>query len=169
MSATRAAEDERGSGFDQVAYWLTIIGVYFLIGVLFFYSGKGKLFDDDGHAPAPLAEQFEGTFIDKVPGVDAAWVLIGILEFAVFLLMLLSIVRGEFLPSRRKQLLLTALALALLDFACLSFGQTSTGNNEGTASLYSYFASTAIVFLLVLKLPPNAPMQWFSARRPPKA
>jgi hypothetical protein len=29
----------------QVAYWLV------LVGVLFFYSGKGKLFDDKGHAP----------------------------------------------------------------------------------------------------------------------
>lgn len=54
--------------FEQAAYWLTLVGVYFLVGVLFFYSGKGKLFDDDGHAPAPLKKQFAGTFIDTVPG-----------------------------------------------------------------------------------------------------
>jgi|SRR3954466_2874778 len=169
MSSTQAAADERGSGLDQVAYWLTIVGVYFLIGVLFFYSGKGKLFDDDGHAPAPLKEQFKGTFIEKVPGVDTAWVMIGIMELAIFLLIVLSIVRGEFLPRRGKLLLLIAVALALVNFACLSFGQTSTGNNAGTASLYSYFGSTAVVFLLVLKLPPNAPMNWLSARLRPRA
>ena len=53
----------------------------------------------------------------------------------------------------------------LLTYACLSFGQTSIGNNEGTASLYTYFASTAIIFLLVLRLPPNGPPDWLSARR----
>jgi hypothetical protein len=160
VSTTTTAAKERGGAFDQAAYWLTVIGVYFLVGVLFFYSGKGKLFDDDGKAPAPLAEQFEGTFIDKVPGVDTAWVILGVLEFGVFLLILLSIVRMEFLPHRAKSLLLVALALGLVTFACLSFGQTSTGNTEGTASLYTYFASTAVLFLLVLKLPPNGPPGW---------
>jgi hypothetical protein len=41
--------NERGGIFDQ---WLTILGIYFLVGVLFLYSGKGKLFDDDGKAPS---------------------------------------------------------------------------------------------------------------------
>jgi len=91
-------------------------------------------------------------------------VILGILEFGVFLLTLVSLVRGEFRPHRSKALLLVALALALLTYACLSFGQTSTGNNEGTASLYTYFASTAIIFLLVLRLPPNGPPDWLSVR-----
>ena len=164
MSTTPAATHERGSAADRAAYWLTMIGVYFLVGVLFFYSGKGKLFDDDGHAPEPLAKQFDGTFIDKVPGVDAAWVILGILELGVALLIVLSIVRGEFLPSKAKSLLLTALALGLVTFACLSFGQTSTGNTEGTASLYTYFGATVVIILLVLKLPPNGPGDWISAR-----
>lgn len=155
---------ERSSIFDQAAYWLSILGIYFLVGVLFLYSGKGKLFDDDGKAPEPLAKQFEGTFLDKVPGIDAAWVIIGILEFAIFLLILLSLVRGEFLPHRKKSTLLVALALALLTYACLSFGQTSTGNTEGTASLYTYFASTAVIFLLVLKMPPNGSPDWLGGR-----
>ena len=161
MSTTAPA---RGSAFDQAAYWLTVASVYFLVGVLFFYSGKSKLIDGDGKAPAPLAEQFEGTFIGTFPGIDTAWLILGILEFGVFLLMVLSLVLGEFLPHRSKSLLLVALALALLTFACLSFGQTSTGNNEGTASLYTYFASTAIIFLLVLRLPPNGPAHWLGSR-----
>jgi hypothetical protein len=164
MSTAPATTSDRGSALDQAPYWLTIIGTYFLVGVLFFYSGKGKLFDDDGHAPDPLAKQFEGTFIDKIPGVDAAWVILGILELGVFLLIVASIVRGEFLPHRMKSLLLVALAFALVAFACLSFGQTSTGNTEGTASLYTYFGVTAVIFLLVLKLPPNGPADWLSAR-----
>lgn len=41
-----------------------------------------------------------------MPSVDAAWVIIGIMELAVFLLMVASLVRGEFLPHRAKSLLL---------------------------------------------------------------
>ena len=155
MSTTTVVSGDRGSGIDRIAYWLTILGGYFLVGVLFFYSGKGKLFDDDGKAPAPLKEQFEGTFIDTFPGVDTAWVILGVMELGVVALMVVSLVLAEFLPHRRKTVLLMALALGMLTFACLSFGQTSTGNNEGSASLYSYFASTAVIFLLVLKLPPR--------------
>jgi hypothetical protein len=147
------------------AYGLTMIAVYALVGVLLFNSGKGKLFDDHGHAPAAIKQQFEGTFIDAVPGIDTAWVIIGVTEFSIFLPMVLSIVRSEFLPHRRKSLPLVALAPALLTFACLSFGQTSTGNNQDTASLYSYFGSTAMIFLLVLKLPPNGPVRWLAGRR----
>jgi hypothetical protein len=119
--STRRYASSPGDLFDLAAYWLIVAGVYLLVGVLFLYSGKSKLFDDDGHAPAAL--------------------------------MVVSIMRGEFLPRRTKSVLLVALALALVTFACLSFGQTSTGNNQGTASLYTYFASTAVILLLVLQLP----------------
>jgi hypothetical protein len=95
VSTTRTAAGDRDRIFDQATYWLTLAGIDFLVGVLFLYSGKGKLFDDDGHAPAALQEQFEGTFIDKVPGVDAAWVIIGIMELAVFLLMVASSYAGS--------------------------------------------------------------------------
>ena len=146
----------RAGLFDQAAYWLAVAGIYFLVSVLFLYSGKGKLFDDDGHAPAALAKQFDGTFIGTFPGIDALWVILGLLELGIFLVMLASFLTGEFLPHRPKSLLIVALTLALLTFACLSFGQTTTGNNEGTASLYTYFASTVVILLLVLRLPPNA-------------
>ncbi|HEV7773962.1 MAG TPA: hypothetical protein VGO48_11820 [Conexibacter sp.] len=156
------AAETRGTIFDDVAYWLTMASVYFLVGVLFFYSGKEKLFDNDAKPPPGIEKQFEGTFVATFPGVDALWAILSVLEFGVFVLLLVSLVTGEFLPHRRKAVLLVGLSLALFTFACLSFGQTSTGNNEGTASLYTYFGATAIVMLLVLMLPPNRPRAWLS-------
>jgi len=150
----------QGSIFDGVAYWAILIGVYLMVGGLMFYSGKEKLFDDDGNAPQGIKTQFAGTWIDTFPGTDAAWVILGILEFGVFVLLLASLVRLEILPHRDKSLLQVGLAVAMLTFACLAFGQTVTRQFEGTASLYTYFASTVVILILVSLLPPNRPDRW---------
>jgi hypothetical protein len=150
----------QGSIFDGIAYWVSLIGVYVMVGGLMFYSGKGKLFDDDGNAPQGIKEQFAGTFLDTFPGTDAAWVILGILEFGVFVLLVASLLRVEFLPHREKSLLQVGLAVALLTFAIMAFGQTATGQHEGTASLYTYFGSTVVILILVSLLPPNSPDRW---------
>jgi hypothetical protein len=107
----------QGSIFDGIAYWVTLAGVYLMVGGLMFYSGKEKLFDEDGNAPQGIKEQFKGTFLDTFPGTDAAWVILGILEFGVFVLLLASLVRLEILPHRDKSLLQVGLAVSLLTFA----------------------------------------------------
>jgi hypothetical protein len=150
----------QGSIFDGAAYWATLAGVYLMVGGLMFYSGKEKLFDDDGNAPASIKQQFAGTFLDTFPGTDAAWVILGILEFAVFLLLLASLVFLEFLPHREKLFLQLGLAVAMFTFACLAFGQTATKQFAGTASLYTYFGSTVVILILVSLMPPNRPDRW---------
>lgn len=150
----------RGSLWDGVAYWATLAGVYLMVGGLMFYSGKDKLFDSDGHAPDAIKKQFENSFLSTVPGTDAAWIILGILEFGVFVILLASLARLEFLPHRRKSLLQVGLAVALITFACLAFGQTATGVHEGTASLYQYFGATVVILVLVSLLPPNRPDNW---------
>ncbi len=150
----------QGSAFDGAAYWATLLGVYLMVGGLMFYSGKEKLFDDDGNAPAGIKQQFAGTFVDTFPGTDAAWVIVGLLEFGVFLLLVASLLRLEFLPHREKWFLQVGLAVALLTFACLAFGQTATKQFAGTAQLYTYFGSTVVILILVSLMPPNRPDRW---------
>lgn len=150
----------KGSVFDAISYWSIVAGVYLMVGGLMFYSGKEKLFDGDSHAPPGIAKQFESSFLHVFPGTDAAWTILGILEFGVFLLLLASLLWGEFLPHRRKRLMQVGLSVALVTFACLAFGQTATGNNEGTASLYTYFGSTVVILILVSLLPPNRGDRW---------
>jgi hypothetical protein len=150
----------QGTIFDGIAYWATLVGVYLMVGGLMFYSGKEKLFDDDGNAPAGIKEQFKGTFIDTFPGTDAAWVIVGLLEFAVFALLVLSLIRLEFLPHRDKGLLQVGLAVAMLTFAVLAFGQTATKQFAGTASLYTYFGLTVVILILVSLMPPNRSDRW---------
>ena len=84
----------QGTIFDGAAYWATLLGVYLMVGGLMFYSGKEKLFDDDGHPPAGVVQQFQGTFISHFPGTHAAWIILGVLEFGVFVLLVASLIRA---------------------------------------------------------------------------
>lgn len=148
---------------DGAVYALALAGIYLLVGVLFFYAGKEKIIDGSG-APPAIAKQFSGTFLDTIPGIDAAWTILGILESLIFILVLVSLIRLEFLPDRRKSFLLSALALAIFTFSILAMGQNVVGENSGVAELFLYAAATAVLMGLVLLMPPNRPANWISGR-----
>jgi hypothetical protein len=150
----------QGSIFDGIAYWATLVGVYVMVGGLMFYSGKEKLFDDNGHPPQAIKDQFKGTWLDTFPGTHASWIILGVLEFSVFAILVLSLLRLELLPHRDKLLLQVGLAVAMLTFAFLAFGQTATKQFAGTASLYAYFGATVVILILVSMMPPNRTDRW---------
>jgi hypothetical protein len=148
---------------DGVVYGLVLAGIYLLVGVLFFYAGKEKIFDGLG-APPPIEKQFSGTFLDTIPGVDAAWTILGILELSIFVLTVVSLATLEFLPSRRKPVLISALALAIFTFSILGIGQNVVGENTGVAELFLYAGATGVLMGLVLLMPPYRPANWLSGR-----
>lgn len=166
MAAASEARTGRVGGMkweDGVVYALLLAGIYLLLGVLFFYAGKEKIFDGIG-APPAIEKQFSGTFLNTIPGIDAAWTILGILEFAIFVLTVVSLATLEFMPNRRKPVLLSALALAVFTFSVLAVGQNVVGENTGVAELYIYAGATGVLFGLVLLLPPYRPPNWISAR-----
>ena len=91
---------------------------------------------------------------------DRAPIVIGFVLLVSFLLLLATLATTEFRPSKRKPFLLTALAMALLVFGLLSFGQNATAQHESVASLYGYFGATVILMLFVRTLPPYASNRW---------
>jgi hypothetical protein len=139
---------------EMASYYLIMLGIYVLVGVLFFYGGKSKIIDGHG-APQGIKTQFANTFIDTFPGIDAAWWILGILESVIFLLMVASIVTLEFLPHKRKSFLIVGLALAILTFSFLAMGQNAVGAHSSVAELYLYTGATAALLLVVLLLPPR--------------
>jgi len=52
--------------------------------------------------PPDCKKLFAGSFFASVPGDNAAWVLLGLLEASVVVLLAVSLLRGEFLPQRRQ-------------------------------------------------------------------
>ena len=162
-AAARPSSESRPKWEDRAIYGLVLAGIYLLVGVLFFYSGKEKIFDGLG-APASMEKQFSGTFLDTIPGVDAAWTILGILEFGVFLLTIVSLLTLEFLPTKRKPFLLSALGLSILTFSVLAIGQNVVGEHTGVAELYLYGGATGVLLALVLLMPPYSAANWISGR-----
>lgn len=138
---------------DIATYWSAIGGIYLAYAFLWYYSAKEKLFDQNGHMPAPLAKAYTGHFIDSFPGVDTAWLLLGLLEAVAFIVVIASLVTGEFLPHRDKPILLAALGVSLFTFAVMTFAQNMVANFDSVASLFGYMGVTGVVFALIRFVP----------------
>ena len=87
------------------------------------------------------------------PGPHHDLLLLGVLEALAFLAVVASLVTGEFLPQRRKPILLSGLAFSLLVFAVMTSGQNIVSNYEGVASLFTYMGVTGIVYGLLRFVP----------------
>jgi hypothetical protein len=155
---TRAAVDA-----DIVSYWLIMAGTYLTVGFLFYYTGKRKLFDQGGVMPSGLAAQFKGSFIASFPGVNVAWFLLGLVLFIAFLGVIASLVAREFLPSRRKPILLGSLGLSMFAYGLMGFAENMISNTDSVASLFAYFSGTAVVIILLLLMPPYRDANWLSS------
>jgi len=143
-------------------YATTLAGIYLSVGFLFYYAAKEKLVDNGGTMPAGLQKMFAGSFFASVPGDNAAWVLLGLLEASVVVLLVVSLVRGEFLPHRRKPILLAGLGVSLLAFGVMALANDMIGNTATVIELFTYFGVTVVVMALVRQLSPYRPMSWLA-------
>jgi hypothetical protein len=161
---TEAKPEGPSAAVDTIAYWAVVAAIYMGFGFLWYYSFKEKLFDDGGTMPAGLAKGYAGSFVDSFPGLNATWTILGIVEAVAFLGFLASILTGEFLPARRKPILVAALGVSLVTFALLIFGQEMVGEFESVAQLFGYFGATVVTLLLVQILPPRRGIWKLAAR-----
>lgn len=147
---------------SAIAYGLSLFGVYFIVGYLMGMGAVGKLFAGPIAMPAETAKAFAGTWIANLVGVNFLWGVLGVTELAIVLVILASVVRGEFLPSRQKSLLQVALSMALVLFSFMAFGQTLTHNFAGVLAQYTYFGVTVVLMGLVSMMPPNRSAHWLT-------
>lgn len=145
---------------DLVAYGLIIAAIYGVLGPLWFEGARGKLFFP---VPDGIVKMFEGTFVSSFPGTDVAWFIVGLVEGIVVVTLAISLIRLEFQPSRRKPWLLLSIALSIFAYAVVAFGMTISGSGDGTANLYMYFATSGVLLILVLLMPPYRPRAWLSS------
>jgi len=145
-----------------VTYSATLAGIYLSVGFLFYFAMKEKLFTDGGTMPAGLQKTFNGSLFASVPGNNAAWVLLGLIEASVVVLLAISLLRGEFLPQRRKPILLTGLSVALLAFGVMGLAENMIGATATVIELFTYFGVTIAAMFLIRQMSPYRPMSWLA-------
>ena len=155
------AERPAIAGLAKIAtYATTLTGIYLSVGFLFYYASYEKLITDSGTMPAPLAKLFAGSFFASVPGNNTAWLLLGLLEAVVVVLLAVSLLTGEFLPQRRKPILLAGLGVSLLAFGVMGLANNMIGNTPTVIELFTYFGVTVVVMFLIRQMAPYRPMSW---------
>jgi hypothetical protein len=149
--AERRAE---AAAVPAVTYWLAILGIYLLQGALWYYGAEEKIIGGDLKAPAGIEKAFADSFVATFPGTGFAWALISIAEAAIVIALAVSLIRGEFLPSRGKPILLGTLAGSLVVLGALLFGQSMIAAHDSVAQLFSYAAGTIVTMGAVIYLSP---------------
>lgn len=132
---------------DLIAYYARYVAIYLMFGLTMGLSSIEKLTES---VPQWFTDQFQDTFVADIPGLAIAWRMAGVLEIAVALILLVSLVMLEFLPKRRKPLLKLGLGVSAVTFMMLAVGQRITSQFDGAASLFFYFGATMATLLLVI-------------------
>lgn len=128
--------------------WLPL---YAVLGYTMGLPGYLKIFEHD-RVIGNYTQMFQDTFIHQFPGTSFMMYVIGVMEILVPVLLLVSIVKKEFLVGYAKTWLLAANILTLVTYAVLGFGMRFIENHPGAANLYFYFMLTLIVYLWIQKV-----------------
>ena len=139
---------------EAVTYWAGIAAIYLSYGFLWYYAAKEKLFDQNASMPDGLAKAYSGSFLDSFPGLDTAWLLLGLVEAVAFLLVVASLVAGEFLRGHAKPILMASLGFSMLTFALMAWAQNMIAEHDSVASLFTYMGVTAVILAVVKYVAP---------------
>ena len=94
--------------------------------------------------PSWFGEKFGNTFLAKLPGLVATFWILTLSELLAFGLVLVSLVRLEFLPGRGTLWLQTMLVWSLFVFVQLGLGQWITSEFNGAYMLFMYFCGVLL-------------------------
>jgi hypothetical protein len=149
----------------HATYATTLAGVYTSVGFLFYYAAKEKLLGAGaGTMPAPLRKEFTGSFFASVPGDNASWILLGIIEAAVVVLLALSLLRGEFLATREKPFLLAGIGTSMLALAVMALANNMVGDHATALEVSTYFGVSTLILFLIRQMPPYRSMDWLAGK-----
>jgi hypothetical protein len=130
--------------------WTELINLplYLMLFYTMGLPGYAKLFNNPAVSPH-YKKMFSNSLIAHMPGGTAAMIqLIGILELAVALLILISLLKGEFKLYESKKYLRRALLLAIVTFSMLCFGLLVINNYQAAFNSVFYAVFTFLLLLL---------------------
>lgn len=117
------------------------ISLMFLI--IFAFAGINKI----GPVPDWFNQSFGGTFLASFPGLSLSYYSIVAIELLIFVLLVVSILRREFLSGNFKPYLVSALLVSLFLFVQLTFGQLLIQGD--VPKIFIYFSGTLVALLSI--------------------
>lgn len=128
---------------------LKILPIYALLFYTMGFAGWQKLVDSS-EVIARYVIMFSDTFIAKLPGGTAFFIyMLGSFELIVPVLLIISLVKREFLLEKRPLFLNLALLLSMTLFIMLCFGLTVLLNYPGATNLIFYAILTLGLYAYV--------------------
>ena len=132
------------STINRISPVIVRLSIALLLGVTWIIPAYNKL--SAGGVPPFFVERFQNTFLASFPGIPASFYSIAILEAVAGVLVVLSLVTGEFLGRKGTPWLKAAILLSILLFVQLGFGLRLAGDNDGAASLFQYTVGAFVLF-----------------------
>jgi hypothetical protein len=163
---TRVSAAAHATLLDRAGYWIALAASYLGLMSLWYDAAQQKIVAGHFTAPAGIVKQFHGSLIASVPGTSVAWAILAVCEALVFLGLVVSLARGEFLPSRPKSWFLGSSLGSLFVLALLIFGDSMTGQHAGVPELFGYLAATILLIALVRAMPPYRSRRWLTNQQP---
>lgn len=124
---------------------LVSLSVTLIFSTIFGFAGINKI----GPVPEWFIQSFGESFLATFPGLSISFYSIVIVEVAIFLLLVVSVLRREFLGGNYKPYLISALLLSLFLFVQLTFGQLLINGYNEVPKLFGYFCGTLIALLSI--------------------
>ncbi len=136
----------KGSGiFEKIKLFPAYISVFYTMG----FPGWQKIINTS-EVMEKYVKMFSTTFLSKLPGGIPPFIyFLGCLEIAVPVLLLLSIIRKEFLYAKNPLLLNIALFTTICTFIMLSFGLSILVNYPGSTNLILFSLFTLGLYCYV--------------------
>lgn len=105
---------------------------------------------EDGGIPEGFIDRFGETWMAVLPGgMFIPFYSIALFETIAVLLMVLSIIKLEWMEESNKRFLRIGLVLSLFVFVMLGYGLRLTGDFGGAANLFFYFGATLVALYVV--------------------
>lgn len=115
-----------------------ILPVYFMLFYTMGFPGWQKMANST-EVMGRYTDLFYDSFLSKIPGgIEPFIYLLGVLELSVAVILIISLIKGEFLLDKSTQFLDLSLLISVCTFIMLSFGLGFIFNYPGATNLVFY-------------------------------
>ena len=126
-----------------VTYGATLTGIYLSVGFLFYYANEREAIHRWWHDAQSLQKLFAGSFFASIPGDNAAWVLLGLLEASIVVLLARQpAARRVPSPAPQADPAHRPVEVALLAFGVMGLANNMIGNSATAIELFTYLGCT---------------------------